>query len=372
MQNRRIIVAGRITSLVCREGGLLVLCMAAALGASGVALLGCDGSGSPEPNVPATVEATDLAWDLSPDDASVIYEHRSVNGEPGGLYSIGTDGHSPGRAFLDDAELSGASEVRYSPMGDRAAFVLGGHDDIYIITFADSVHTRLTFTNGNARSPDWDPSGRYIIYERPFRYASDPETTSGLFIVDTDTGVSRPLAHQGTGILGGTPRWSPDSTTIAFCYGSPLHVFAATVDGVKVVDLTPSDQRSNVRPMWTKDGTEIIYESFDADYRQHETRVVSRTGGRWRRWPISLSPFGYRSALSRSGRVFVSTSADRAGRYGVLYMQQPTDTEGGTRKQLTSYEGGTTQASERRVMDDRAVESTSSHTGGAGNRSRIR
>lgn len=215
--------------------------------------------------------------------------------------------------------------------------VRGGHYDIAVLDLNTATEETITSTFGNALSPDWDPSGRFIVYERPFLSYGAPDSSSGLFIVDTMTRADRALRHDGVPTYGGNPRWSPDSMTIAFSYGTPLHIYRVNVDGTGYVNLTPGDQRWNDRPSWTPDGQRIIFESFDPSRQHHETRVVGKDGGTWQRWSPDVSPLGYRSAISRDGVFFVFTGPDSGGNYGVLYRQGLSDVVGSSRRQLTAY-----------------------------------
>lgn len=95
----------------------------------------------------------------------------------------------------------------WSPAGDRLAF----HGRIgrgrYHILVADleargSRVAQLTF-EGNNEDPSWAPDGRHIVFvgERSFG--------SGLYVVDTVTGDTRPVL---LGIRPKVPRWSPRLT----------------------------------------------------------------------------------------------------------------------------------------------------------------
>ena len=302
----------------------------------------CDGNHAtkpyPRPPGPSYLLA-DLAWDVSPDGRRVVYSHGNSEGQRAGIYALDTlAGAVP--QFLMPLSESGLdpNDLRFSPDGCALAFERGV--EIWVRGLADSSERQLTFTGGNAIDPDWDPSGVLIVYERPFLRYGAPDTSSGLFVLDTQTLEERHLRHDGLPTYGGDPRWSPDGQTIIFTYGSPLHVYRVNVDGSGYRDLTPGAQRDCESPEWIEGGSRIIYEAFNRTNRaDHHTRAVSADGVRDVPYPIQLRPYGTRSAISRDSRFVVFDSLDISDVL-VLYLKSasspapPTLT---TPRQLTSY-----------------------------------
>lgn len=154
-------------------------------------LSACDQTNPASPGpIQTQVQGTDLAWDISPDGASVLYQHMPTANQPAGVYLVHASGDSVPR-LLFPPEVPGGepTQLRFSPSGQKLVMVRGGHYDIFILDLNDGAETTVTFTYGNALSPDWDPSGRYIVYERPFLSYGQPDSFAGLFIVDTISGA---------------------------------------------------------------------------------------------------------------------------------------------------------------------------------------
>jgi Tol biopolymer transport system component len=282
----------------------------------------------------------DYPYDISPNDSLVVYGHVGTPDLAAGVYVVGV---SPGSepkylmpyvhpAYFDPWGL------RFSPDGTRLAYVRGGTGDVYVLDLESMQERQVTFTYGNAQAGDWDPSGRYIVYERPFLSYGAPDTSAGIFIVDTETLSDRPLLHEGRPTYGGQARWSPDSTRVAFYYGigSPsyaLHIFTVNVDGTKYQDLMPSSDNNADSEEWLPGDGRIIYESYDpSSFNIHDTRVVDPETREVRRWSADLRLMV--NHLSRDGTYYAFTYPDSAG-YGVVYMQEARDATGVTRRQIT-------------------------------------
>jgi dipeptidyl aminopeptidase/acylaminoacyl peptidase len=285
------------------------------------ALSGCgtDKAVNPKPPSPSYL-LKDVAWDVAPDGSAVLYSHGDAPGQPTGVYFLDTTAAATPR-FVMPIEASGVdpNDLRISPDGKSIAFERG--IEIWIRSIIDGSEHQVTFTDANAIDPDWDPTGQFLVYERPFLSPGAPDTSSGLFVVDLLTMEHRHLRHDSLPTYGGDARWSPDGTTIAFTYGSPLHLFRLNVNGTGYQDLTPTSNRQCENPEWIEGGNRLVFESFStANRSDHHTRVVNEDGTGEAPYPVELRPYGTRSALSLD-RGYVAYDSLDGNNVLVLYLK---------------------------------------------------
>jgi len=241
-----------------------------------------------------------------------------------------------------------ANDCRFSPDGSKVAYTRNLGSDIYVRNLADSTDTQVTFTNGNARAADWDPTGRSIVYMRIFLDYGMPDSTAGLHIVDIATLADVSLRASGSPVFGSNPRWSPDGSLIAYSlqtritpsgFPTPPHIYAARADRTGASDLTPGDKRNNEYPEWLGNGPEIVFESYgERSYTEHVTQVVQADGGGRRTLPVDVRPYVAFGAVAASVGKFVYTGPDSAGEYGVILSRDLDDGQGSTIRQLTTYQ----------------------------------
>lgn len=297
---------------------------------------GCGDEPFQVPPTQAQYTALDQPLDVSADGRVLAYLHYGSRLQPPGIYLKAMDPDSLPRLLVSyDAGADDPSDLRFAPDGQKVALVRSGFNDIDVLQLADSSLTRVTFTSGNARGPDWDPSGRYIVYERPFRDAGQPDTSAGLFIVDTITLQDRPLLQGSTATWGGWPRWSPDSTTIVYAYGSPTHILMIGVDGSNKIDRTPGDPAWSQEPLWVNPSL-ILFENWGPARRSNRrTKAVLLPGGSVQVWLPDVRPYGTKAVICRATGEFVSGGPDSTGEFIVLFVQRLDDTTGSTRRQIT-------------------------------------
>jgi Tol biopolymer transport system component len=299
----------------------------------------------PCPSCPSgPVTLVDYPYDISPDESLVVYGHLGTPSLPSGVYVVGLAPGSQPRYLMPYVHPANFDPwgLRFSPDGKRLAYARGGYHDLWVFDLETMEERRVTFTNGNAQAGDWDPSGRFLVYPRPDLAYGAPDTSAGIFVVDTETLNDRPLLHDGQPTYGGHPRWSPDSTRIAFWYGtavgrsSAIHLYTVRVDGTEYRDLMPSSLHSADSQEWIRGDERILYESYDRSSRNvHVTRVMDPGSAESGRWPADLRLFVNR--ISRDGSHYVYTYPDAVGN-GVVYIQETQDITGATRRQITSFE----------------------------------
>jgi Tol biopolymer transport system component len=304
-------------------------------------------SGPDEPELP-TWKQGDGPFDISPDNRFVLYLHRASQEGPQGVYLLDRQSDGPPRLLWEFVTgFDTPYDPRFSPDATKLAMTRDFVRDIYLHDIDTGEERQLTFTNGNAKSPDWHPAGILIAYARWVCGSyQQPDTTCGPFIVNVTTGEETRIRHKGAVVTGSDPRWSPDGSRLALSMGvrsdyetttSRWHIFAVTPDGSSLTDLTPRENRFNSDPMWLSE-SEILYRSENATgVHSFDWRVVNRKTGAIRRWEVDLPLNFSRLEVSRDGRYVVYNDADPSGSYGVLYLQETSDETGETREQLTTF-----------------------------------
>jgi Tol biopolymer transport system component len=228
------------------------------------------------------------------------------------------------------------------------AYVRNFREDIWVRDLSNGSDTRVTFTDGNAVAPDWDPSGRYIVYARVFHDYGTPDSTAGLHIVDTNTLTDTVLRHSGEVTFGFNPRWSPDSLTIAFSsivpwngvgtVGNAYHIVSVKAEGTDYRDLTPNERRNNQYPVWLNGSTTLLFESYLASsFNVHETQVINADGSGRRSLPFDIRyAIGF-AAVAPAAGLCVYSGLDPSREYYVLVLRALEDASGSTARQLTSF-----------------------------------
>jgi len=90
-------------------------------------------------------------------DGSLAYLSESHRGDQ----LMAVDRHGERRLLFEAGVGSSIGGPRYSPSGDRIAFVLG--DDVWVYSLAQGTAQRLSF-EGPAADPAWTTDGRFVAY----------------------------------------------------------------------------------------------------------------------------------------------------------------------------------------------------------------
>ena len=106
----------------------------------------------------------------------------------------------------DDPEVE--SRPRWSPLGDRLAFVRG-LGDLWTID-ASGGDARCVLESWNPPDYDWSPDGRWIVYAR-----NDDDFNRDVWILPSD-GSGEPFNLSRHPDDDYAPRWSPDGKVVAF------------------------------------------------------------------------------------------------------------------------------------------------------------
>lgn len=117
--------------------------------------------------------------------------------------------------------LQTVGDAQISPDGSQAAFVRTTTDteknsyrsEIWR-TPADGSRPARRFTGGrwNDSEPRWSPDSSQIAF-----VSDRQDETAQIFLIRADGGEAQPLTHLEQGAVHG-PRWSPDGSKIAFLY----------------------------------------------------------------------------------------------------------------------------------------------------------
>src|SRR5437016_1134567 len=282
----------------------------------------------PPPGGP--IPGMDIAYDISSDGKWVIYRHRaSVEGVQG-VYTLDLSDSAHPNLLLPDSVSYLATDCRISPDGQKIVY-LRGFSDLYVLDLSTQEHTQITFTSGNASSPDWDPSGRFIAYERPLIPPGSPDSSSGLRILDTQTFKDYSLRHGGEPTFGSHPRWSPDGSRIAFEQVVPwdgvpgsssrYHVLSVSLADGTQRDLTLNDKRNDEYPTWLND-SRLLFESYSNEvFNEHGTYTVNSSGSVRGAWPVDMRPYVAFMAAAPTAGLFIYTGPDSSRTYGVLLLR---------------------------------------------------
>jgi Tol biopolymer transport system component len=191
------------------------------------------------------------AW--SPDGRELAFAGRIPSiGE--GVFVVERDGTRPRLLFRAPRSLNGATvvartdltDVSWSPDGTRLLFLL--QDWLYVLRVGDGTATRLP---ARGYTPKWSPDSRSIAFVQFCRLAVIADDGSGM--------PSDPLQCAQPGGVVSAPSWSPDGTQLvsAACPLSGCAVLVADADRGAVISMRLI--AFGFLPAWSPDGGLIAF-----------------------------------------------------------------------------------------------------------------
>jgi hypothetical protein len=179
---------------------------------------------------------------------------------------------------------------RWSPDGTRISFASerNGLSEIFVMNADGSGQRRLTFNSARDRTSAWTADGTQIVYDKEFSeiYAVNADgsggerkladgllpgtspygnkvvfSVSGGGLVTTNLDGSARRQVTPVGMADFSANWSPGGTDLVFTRGSETDrdVYAIHANGLGLVQLTSTPDRSEVGPVWSPDGTKIAF-----------------------------------------------------------------------------------------------------------------
>ena len=262
---------------------------------------------------------------VSPDGNHVVYARtfmdKRADRRSTRLWMVGTDG--TGHRPITDPDTR-ASQPRWSPSGDRVAYVAATEDgaEIYVRWMDSGQTARLTQLEQSPGGLSWGPDGERLAFtmfveaqDKPFaKMPSPPEgadwaerpdvVTQTYYRSDgggyTEKGYTQVFTLPASGGTprqitsapydhGGTPKWTPDGETLLLSANrhedwrlDPLNteVYAIDVGSGSVTPLT-SRQGPDGNVAVSPDGEQVAYTGFDdreQGYQVTKLYVMDRDG----------------------------------------------------------------------------------------------
>jgi dipeptidyl aminopeptidase/acylaminoacyl peptidase len=226
---------------------------------------------------------------ISPDGTRVVYV-RTVGDYAAdrwktSLVLVDTHGGTP---HVLTQERGGVSEPRWSPQGDRVAFLAAPQraqpPQVYVLWMGGGDAQKITSAKTGVQSFSWRPDGKAIAYvaadEAPnakdieahndaFSVTDEDFLTrekvqpSHLWLIDADGAHAKRL-NSGTWSVTGEPQWSPDGATLIFAR-EPDAIFAHFTKQYTVAhDMTTGAEHPllgtgpNETAAYAPDGTKVV------------------------------------------------------------------------------------------------------------------
>ncbi len=204
---------------------------------------------------------------FSPTGTQILFV-SSRDGEAD-LYLMDADGTDVRRVF---DEATHRSAPTWSPDGKWIAYQKGRwHDnrELHIASIDDRVEQRITWVGHAVADPSWSPDGTEIAFvvNVPFIDGIGPLVNTKIVFFNVQTRVEESFLPEKLPLME-TPAWSPIGDVIAFSWGklglgqnSALFIADRHGREVKRILAPIGDPAlSEVNPVWSPDGNELIYE----------------------------------------------------------------------------------------------------------------
>jgi Tol biopolymer transport system component len=189
------------------------------------------------------------------------------------IFSVSADG--AGLTDMNAKTFGPHDGPTWSPDGTRFAFVSDSDPSKPSQLWVKSVDgTSANVVAEHAKSPNWSPDGRMIVYGVPHPPGALPGTQFylDLHVVAPDGSGERQITSSPDSDCGrgyDDVSWSPDGVRLAVatanaCTGYRYHwdLGVLNADGTGLVIVRPTNgTRDNAEPAWSPDGTKIAFET---------------------------------------------------------------------------------------------------------------
>lgn len=150
----------------------------------------------------------------------------------------------------------------WSPDGKTVAFIsnLSGRNNLWLVPAEGGWPSQLTVSNERQTSPTWSPDGKWIAYMSDY----DGDEQWDIFLVSPKTGQVVNLTNTRE-IAEESPAWSSDGRYLAYMVKPKtssvfeIDVYDTVMREVRHLTTGTAKDRMNVEPIWSRDGTFIVY-----------------------------------------------------------------------------------------------------------------
>ncbi|HEX8683683.1 MAG TPA: prolyl oligopeptidase family serine peptidase [Ardenticatenaceae bacterium] len=172
----------------------------------------------------------------------------------------------------------GGDVIRWSPDGGSLLVhaSLGGGSELWQVARAGGFPRRVT--NGMSALPflaspqqSYSPGGRWIAY------LGEVEGATEVWLWDREDGQQRPLTRLGNNISSYS--WAPDGQSLAVASNrrGTYDIYCVAVPSGQATRLT-RDERYEVSPVVTLDGSRVLYVRLDERWTDHEIVSIAPDG----------------------------------------------------------------------------------------------
>ncbi len=178
------------------------------------------------------------------------------------------------QAYVDNAVW--ALDPNWAPTGDTIVYVSDlqtAKDFLWIMRGLGNSPRQVgasTINGDNVENPCFSPDGTQIVFTQRTLTQDSSRRTTGLWIVDTDTGKLTSLVKSDSGAYDAS--WSPDGKWITFIQrdGNSNDLWVVPATGGQPTQLTQG--KSLVSPVWSPDGNQIAF--FEVDGQSFKVSYV--------------------------------------------------------------------------------------------------
>jgi len=197
--------------------------------------------------------------------------------------------------------------------------------EMFILDLKDGTETRVLSKFGVITDPAWSKAGQKLAFTR---YEGHMKDESEIWTVNLDGSSQKVLTNEKG--LQYNPAWSPDGKRIVYTSGKGLDIhelFVMNGDGSDKSQLTRNDNKFDILPVFSPDGSLIAFSSNRSG--AFDIWLMDRDGGN----PKNLTNdeyFNTKPSFSADGENIIFTSY-RYGNFAVWTM----NIYGSTAKRLT-------------------------------------